>query len=422
MISPSYFVAEAAVELGFFKAEGLDVSLELVFPVDKAYAALRDGAVDFVGGSAHAALAAFPNFRGVKLICAQAQGMYWFLVMHADTRASAAISHVVKGRSIGAAPWVDMGLRGAVARGGHRLEARQRQHRAGAGCRAHAGRDREFRRRCGEGARRAARSTASGPTAWAPRSRCARGVGSIVLDVRRGDGPKPCFNYTAATIAATDALIARAPDVAAAAVRAIVKTQAALKADVARAAEVGQQIISPTRGRADRRPDPPRPALLRRHAVARFRRRHDAIRARARHPRRRRRPTSTWSRRNSRRCGSAKRARTRRREIEALGHVVGLLGDRIGVIDPDRAEQRIPDQAGADRGADGASNWRSAATATARPGSKRSTRRWPTGCRRRRTAPLSTARPAARTAPALAAPPRWSNRHCRRGYPWWCRA
>src|SRR5580700_9070874 len=60
MISNSYFPAEAAVELGFFKAEGLDVELELIFPVDKAYAALRDGAVDFVGGSAHSALAAFP--------------------------------------------------------------------------------------------------------------------------------------------------------------------------------------------------------------------------------------------------------------------------------------------------------------------------------------------------------------------------
>ena len=56
-ISPSYFVAEAAVELGFFKAEGLDVSLELVYPVDKAYEALRDGKIDFVGGAAHGALA-----------------------------------------------------------------------------------------------------------------------------------------------------------------------------------------------------------------------------------------------------------------------------------------------------------------------------------------------------------------------------
>ena len=62
VISNSYFPAAAAVELGFFKQEGLDVSLELIFPVDKAYAALHDGTVDFVGGSAHSALAAFPEW------------------------------------------------------------------------------------------------------------------------------------------------------------------------------------------------------------------------------------------------------------------------------------------------------------------------------------------------------------------------
>src|SRR5207244_3522933 len=111
MISNSYFPAAAAVELGFFKREGLDVSLELVFPVDKAYAALRDGAVDFVGGSAHSALSAFPDWQGAKLVCAQAQGMYWFLVMHADLRPQRGKLDVVKGRSIGAAPWVEMGLR-----------------------------------------------------------------------------------------------------------------------------------------------------------------------------------------------------------------------------------------------------------------------------------------------------------------------
>ena len=86
MISNSYFPAIAAIELGFFKQEGLDVELELIFPVDRAYAALRDGAVDFVGGSAHSALAAFPQWHGAKLLCAQAQGMYWFLVLHTRFR------------------------------------------------------------------------------------------------------------------------------------------------------------------------------------------------------------------------------------------------------------------------------------------------------------------------------------------------
>ncbi len=242
MISNSYFPAEAAVELGFFKAEGLDVELELIFPVDKAYAALRDGAVDFVGGSAHSVLAAFPNFRGAKLICAQAQGMYWFLVMHADLRTRRGDLAVVKGRTIGAAPWVDKGLRGLLAEAGIDLD-RDRVKiapvpgslEAGVNFGVAAAKALEDRKidgfwANGMGAEVAVR----------------RGIGTVVIDVRRGDGPKSCFNYTAATIAATDALIAGAPDRVAAAVRAIVKTQAALKADVTRAATVGNALFPPS--------------------------------------------------------------------------------------------------------------------------------------------------------------------------------
>jgi len=72
-----------------------------------------------------------------------------------------------------------------------------------------------------------------------------RGVGTVVLDVRRGDGPKPCFNYTMSSLAATDRLIEGSPDTAAAAIRAIVKTQAALKEDVSRATQVGRKLFPP---------------------------------------------------------------------------------------------------------------------------------------------------------------------------------
>src|SRR5215475_15538029 len=111
MISNSYFPAIAAIELSCFKQEGLDISLELIYPVDKCYAALREGTVDFVGGSAHSALAAFPRWQGAKLLCAQAQGMYWFLVMRSDIDCTRGDISVVKGRKIGAAPWVDLGLK-----------------------------------------------------------------------------------------------------------------------------------------------------------------------------------------------------------------------------------------------------------------------------------------------------------------------
>src|ERR1700753_253126 len=111
LVSNSYFPAVAAVALGFFEKEGLDVSLELIFPVDEAYRAMRERRVEFGAGSAHSARAAFPEWLGVKLLCAQAQGMYWFLVMRADLGPARGDISIVKGRKIGAAPWVDMGLR-----------------------------------------------------------------------------------------------------------------------------------------------------------------------------------------------------------------------------------------------------------------------------------------------------------------------
>jgi ABC-type nitrate/sulfonate/bicarbonate transport system substrate-binding protein len=207
MISNSYFPAIAAIELGFFGKEGLDVELELIFPVDKAYAALRSGAVDFVGGSAHSALAAFPQWEGVKLLCAQAQGMYWFLVMHKDLGARRGDLEVVKGRSIGAAPWVDMGLHRLLIEAGFDLDRDRVKIAPVPGATGQsvnfgltAARALEDRKidgfwANGMGAEVAVR----------------RGAGTVVLDVRRGDGPKSCFDYTMASIATSDRLIERSP-------------------------------------------------------------------------------------------------------------------------------------------------------------------------------------------------------------------
>jgi NitT/TauT family transport system substrate-binding protein len=94
----------AATELGFFTAEGLDLALELIYPVDKAYRMLRDGRVEFVGGAAHAVPAAFSDWRGAKLLAALAQGMYWFLVLRADVGARRGDLSIVKGRRIDAIP------------------------------------------------------------------------------------------------------------------------------------------------------------------------------------------------------------------------------------------------------------------------------------------------------------------------------
>src|SRR5437667_7663087 len=239
MISNSYFPASAAIELGCFKQEGLDISLELIYPVDKCYAALREGTVDFVGGSAHSALSAFPRWQGAKLLCAQGQGMYWFLVMHKDFGGKRGDLSVAKGRSIGAAPWVEMGLRRLLIEAGIDLARDQVRiapvpgaQGAGVNFGVTAAKALEERKidgfwANGMGAEVAVR----------------RGVGTMVLDVRRGDGPAACFHFTMASLAAADRLIAHSPETAAAAVRALVNTHAPLKADPWRDDEGGRQLF-----------------------------------------------------------------------------------------------------------------------------------------------------------------------------------
>ena len=278
MISNSYFPAEAAIELGFMREQGLDVALELIFPVDKAYEALRDGAVDFVAGSAHSALAAFPDFNGAKLLCAQAQGMYWFLVLHKDFGAKRGDLEVLKGRNIGAAPWVDMGLKRLLIAAGLDLE-RDRIRIApvpgaqgsGVNFGLTAARALEERKIDGFWANGMAAEIA-----------VTRGVGTVVLDVRRGDGPPEAFNYTMASVATTDRLIEEQPEIAAAAVRAIVKTQAALRSDVTRAAQVGRALFPENEAGLIAELIRARPALLRRGDLAGLCRRHEPLRRRAR--------------------------------------------------------------------------------------------------------------------------------------------
>ena len=191
LVSNSYFPVLAAVELGFFRKEGLDVALELLSPSDKAFDALRAGEVDFVGAEGHGALKSFPEWRGVRLLCAQSQGMYWFLVMRADLGVKRGDFSAVLGRRIGAAPWVDLGLRRLLIEAGIDpvrdvtiapipgtlelkvntgvMAAQALEDRVVDGFWAN-----------GMGAELAIR----------------RGVATLVLDVRRGDGPKGCFDYT----------------------------------------------------------------------------------------------------------------------------------------------------------------------------------------------------------------------------------
>src|SRR3989442_14375022 len=122
--------------------------------------------------------------------------MYWFLVMRADIGARRGDVGVVRGRRIGAAPWVEMGLRRLLVEAGIDLERDgvtiapvPGAQGAGVNFGVTAAKALEARRIDGFWANGMGAEVA-----------LRRGVGTIVLDVRRGDGPRPCFNYTMAAI------------------------------------------------------------------------------------------------------------------------------------------------------------------------------------------------------------------------------
>jgi ABC-type nitrate/sulfonate/bicarbonate transport system substrate-binding protein len=239
LISPSYFPAEAAVALGFFANEGIDARLELISPIERAYEALRNGDIDIVAGSAHSALSAFPRWNGVKLICAQSQGMYWFLVMRADLGAKRGDLSAVKGRRIGAAPWVGLCFRQLLVESGIDLDRDDVKIMPTPG---------SLNKKVNFGVA-AARALEEGVIDgfWAngmgAEIAVRSGVGTLVLDVRRGDGPKAGFNYTMATLATTDKLIAEQPEKIAGAVRAISATQLALRNEVQLAENVAAKLF-----------------------------------------------------------------------------------------------------------------------------------------------------------------------------------
>jgi len=237
LISNSYFPALAAAELGYFEREGLDVTAELIFPVDRAYEALRDGAVDFVGGAAHGALAAFTEWRGVKLIGALSQGMYWFLVMRRELGIARGDLAALKGKRIGAAPWVEMGLRGLLTAAG--LAPRRNDIRIGPVPGA-TGASINFGLTAAQALQRG-EIDGFWANGMATEIAVTGGFGTIVLDVRRGDGPPGCFDYTMPVLAMRDPTDDRSIEIAALALRALIATQNALKGDVSLATEVGKR-------------------------------------------------------------------------------------------------------------------------------------------------------------------------------------
>lgn len=232
LISPSYFPAIAAVEMGFLPG----ATLELLYPVTKTYEQLRDGQLDFVGGAAHAALYAFKDWQGGRLLCALAQHMYWFLVVRADLKPRRGDLGILKGLRIGAAPGPVDGLKQMLKRAGI-ADVQVGPVPGAIGDKASFG-------------LMAARALQEGKLDgfWANgmgmEVAVREGFGAVLLDARR-DGTAEMKGYTFPALACTEKTIRERPDVARAAINAVKQAQKALREDPAKATAIGRKLFPP---------------------------------------------------------------------------------------------------------------------------------------------------------------------------------
>ena len=235
LISPSYFPAIAAVELGF-----LDAKLELLYPVTKTYEDLRDGKLDFVGGASHAVLYAFKDWQGGKLLCALAQHMYWFLVIHSKFKPAKGNLAAVKNLRIGAAPGPVDGLKQMLKVAGIDPE---RDVKIGPVPGFSVGQTASF-------GLLAAKALEDGKIDgfWAngmgAEVAVKSGVGTLVLDARR-EGTEEMKGYTFPALVTSQNLIDKNPNAARAAIKAVQSAQEALKEDPNRATAIGRKLFPP---------------------------------------------------------------------------------------------------------------------------------------------------------------------------------
>lgn len=234
-ISPSYFVAIAAVQLGYFEREGIE--MEFVFPPPNPSQALKDGAIDCFGGSPYTTLRAFAGWRGGVLLCALSHYTYWFLAVRSDIACERGDVTAVKGLRLSASAEPGVAMKRLLEEAGIDL---QRDN-----VRIVPSPRRTSPNAAWEGVDAIEHGLSDGY--WGNGLRAdlgvKRGIAKILLDVRRGDGPPAARHWTFPALATTERLVKERPDIAAGAVRAIVKTQGALRADPQLAAEAARRLF-----------------------------------------------------------------------------------------------------------------------------------------------------------------------------------
>ncbi len=236
--SPSYFVAAAAADLGFFGHEGIDVELVREFGAINGPEGLRNGTLHFFGGPAYGATRAFPGWNGAKLLCALSQYSYWFLAVRADLDIKRGDIGALQGLRLSASPpWPEMSLRYMLTQAGLDLERDN--------IRIVPPPETPDWAQGYVGVEAIKRGIADGY--WGNGMRVALGekigIAKMHLDLRRGDGPPGARFYNFPALATSEKFVAEHPNVAAAAVRAIVKTQQALAADPSLSTGVAERIF-----------------------------------------------------------------------------------------------------------------------------------------------------------------------------------
>lgn len=236
--SPSYFVATAAVELGYFKREGIDV--EFVYNTREGPTLMREGKLDFIGGPAFVALRAMPDWQGAKLLCALAQYAYWFLAVRRDLDIKRGDLAGLKGLRISAAMsdpskllqymLTEAGL--DLARDNIRIVPPPPSYG-----------DKGYMARNGVDA--ITQGTAD--AYWGNGMRVALGeklgIAKLHLDLRRGDGPPGARYFSFPALTTRESLVKEHPEVAAGAIRAVRSAQKALRADPSLATGIGERLF-----------------------------------------------------------------------------------------------------------------------------------------------------------------------------------
>ncbi len=240
LVSNTCFPALAADVLGFYKAEGLDARIDLVAALG-ATRSLREGSADaMIAGSVLDVLTEFPRWEGVKLAVALSQGTPWLLVVRADLPAKRGEIKALRGLRVTAAEGPDLAFKQLLI-----------------AAKIDPDRDLHIVQLPGANSRDvsfgvfAARALEAGQVdgfwanAMGAETAVSRGIGKILVDVRRGDDPAQVRRFTFAGLAISERFIEQDSDSVAAAVRAIVKAQKALRADPKLAAEVGRRKFPP---------------------------------------------------------------------------------------------------------------------------------------------------------------------------------